>query len=51
MRRLRSANRAITLDDVEAANIASFCPPEMAADMNAIFRKVWLETPLEIPGA
>lgn len=51
VRRLRSANRAITLDNVEAANIASFCPPEMAADMNAIFRKVWLETPLEIPGA
>ena len=49
--RLRAANRAITLDDVETANVASFFPPEMAADMNAIFRKVWLETPLEIPGA
>ena len=44
VRRLRAANRAITLDDVESANVASFCPPEMAADMNATFRKVWLET-------
>jgi TolB-like protein/Flp pilus assembly protein TadD len=51
VRRLRSANRDITLDDVETANVASFCPPEMAADMNATFRKVWLETPLEIPRA
>lgn len=48
--RLRAANRAITLDDVETANAASFFPPEMAADMNATFRKVWLEAPLEIPG-
>jgi tetratricopeptide (TPR) repeat protein len=51
VRRLRAANRAITLDDVETANAASFFPPEMAADMNATFRKVWLETPLEVPGA
>jgi tetratricopeptide (TPR) repeat protein len=51
VRRLRSTNRGITLDDVETANMASFIPPEMATDMNATFRKVWLETPLEIPGA
>ncbi len=49
--RLRAANLAITLDDVERANTASFCPPEMAADMNATFRKVWLETPMGAPSS
>jgi hypothetical protein len=50
MRRLRAANRATTLNDAEAANVANFCPPEVAADMTATFRQVWLEMRLESPG-
>ena len=51
VRRLRLEDRSLTLEEIEAANAASFMPPETAAEMNAIIRKVWLETPLGPPAA
>jgi Flp pilus assembly protein TadD len=49
VRRLRAVDRSTTLEQIEAANTLGFISPETSADMNATFRKVWLETPLESP--
>ncbi|HEV7632586.1 MAG TPA: TIR domain-containing protein [Steroidobacteraceae bacterium] len=47
IRRLRAVDPSATLEDIEAANTASFMAPEMAADMNATLRELWLDTPRE----
>lgn len=47
VRRMRAADPSVTLDDIEAANAASFIPAAMAAEMNALFRKLWQEASLE----
>ncbi|MEP7312406.1 MAG: TIR domain-containing protein [Pseudomonadota bacterium] len=50
VRRLRATEPALTLEAVEVSNRIVFSP-RTAADLNATFRKVWLETPLELPTA
>jgi TolB-like protein len=50
IRNLRAVEPAATLDLHEARSRSSLLAPDVAAEMFAIFRKVWLETPLE-PGA
>jgi TolB-like protein len=47
VRRLRSADPTITLEGMEAFVLASLFPPDVAAEMNPIFRKVWMEAELE----
>jgi TolB-like protein len=47
VRRLRSADPTITLERIEAFNLVSLIPPDVATDMNKVFRKVWEETPME----
>ena len=46
---LRAAEPSITLDAIESANAMVFAP-ETVKELNATFRKVWLEMPLEPPG-
>jgi TolB-like protein len=50
IRELRAIEPAATLELHEARSRSSLLPPDMAADMHAIFSKLWLETPLEPPG-
>jgi TolB-like protein len=49
--RLRSADPTITLERIEAFSLVSLIPPDVATDMNKVFRKVWEETPMESPTA
>jgi TolB-like protein/Flp pilus assembly protein TadD len=49
VRRLRSADPTITLEDMEAFNLSSLFPPDVAVEFNTIFRKVWEATPVESP--
>jgi hypothetical protein len=49
IRRLRSADPSLTLESIEAFTLVSLIPPDVATDMNKIFRKVWEETPMESP--
>lgn len=51
LRRLRLADPSITLEGMEAFNLASLFPQDVAADMNVVLRKVWEETPVESPAA
>jgi TolB-like protein len=46
IRRLRLADPAITLEELEAFTLASLFPPDVAAETNDIFRKVWEDTPV-----
>jgi tetratricopeptide (TPR) repeat protein len=48
VRRLREAEPSMTLENIERANALVFAAVT-AADMNAAFRKVWLEAPLAPP--
>jgi tetratricopeptide (TPR) repeat protein len=47
VRRLRSADPIITLERIEAFNLSSLIPPDVATDMNKVFRKVWKETEMQ----
>jgi TolB-like protein len=47
VRQLRSGDRSVTLEEIEAANLAGFIAPETGAELNAVFRKLWLETAAE----
>jgi TolB-like protein len=51
IRHLRAVEPAATLELWEARSRASLLAPDMAAEMHAIFSKLWLETPLESPAA
>jgi hypothetical protein len=51
VRRLRSADPSFTLERIEAFTLASLIPPDVATDINKVFRKVWEETPMESPTA
>jgi tetratricopeptide (TPR) repeat protein len=51
VRRLQAVDSTIPLEDIEMANTVSFLPPEVAADMNATFRKVWLQMSMATPGS
>ena len=50
MRDLRAVEPAATLELHEARSRSSLRAPEMAAGMHAMFRKLWLQMPPEIPG-
>ena len=50
IRHLRAVEPAATLELHEARSGASLLYPDIAAQMHAIFSKVWLETALEMPG-
>ena len=50
IRHLRAVEPAATLELHEARSRSSLLPPDMAAEMHAIFTKLWLETPLELSG-
>jgi tetratricopeptide (TPR) repeat protein len=45
IRRLRAAERSVTLDGIERANSIVFAP-DTANEMNAILRKLWRDTPV-----
>jgi TolB-like protein len=47
IRRLRAVEPTATLELYEARSRSSLLSPDMAADMHAVFSKVWQETPLE----
>jgi TolB-like protein len=47
--RLRSADPTITLEHIEAFSLVSLIPPDVATEMNKVFRKVWEATPMESP--
>ncbi len=46
VRRLRLAAPTITLEGMEAFNLSSLIPPDVAAEMNVVLRKVWEDTPV-----
>jgi tetratricopeptide (TPR) repeat protein len=47
LRRLRFAAPSITLASLEAFNLSSIIPPDVAVDMNLVLRKIWDEAPVE----
>jgi tetratricopeptide (TPR) repeat protein len=49
VRRLRSADPGLTLEDMEAFTLSSLFPPDVAVEFNTIFRKIWEATPVESP--
>jgi tetratricopeptide (TPR) repeat protein len=51
VRRLRSAAPSFTLEFIEAFTLVSLIPPDVATDMNKVFREVWEETPMDSPTA
>jgi tetratricopeptide (TPR) repeat protein len=44
---LRLSNPSIKLEDLEAFTRASLFPPDLAEEFNMIFRKVWMDTPMD----
>jgi tetratricopeptide (TPR) repeat protein len=49
LRKLRAAESSVTLEDLQAGNLAIFYAPEDAAEMNAVLERLWPDAEPDAP--